>query len=305
MDFKRLEAFCRVYERRSFSRAGEDLYLSQPTVSAHILALEKDLGCRLFDRLGRSVLPTAAGEVLYQHATEAFAALQRAQAELDLLQNRVAGELVVGCSTIPAHYLLPELLAGFKRLYPEVRPQLSVADSAEVVERVASGELLVGVAGAREHAPDLLFEPLLTDELVLIAAPGLAGGRTHLDRDSLTGLPWVLRERGSGTRRALERGLAELGLSVRALEVSMVAESTQAVLQCVKAGLGVSITSRLAARDLLAAGDLVALQAPELSLQRRFYCVRHARRHLLPAALTFVEYVINECRRRHPAKEEA
>ena len=118
MDFRRLEAFSKVYELKSFSKAGTELFLSQPTISAHVSALEKDLGVQLFDRLGRVIMPTPAGEVLYRYAIDAFSCLEKARVEIELLQDRVAGELFVGCSTIPGHFLLPHLIARFSMQYP-------------------------------------------------------------------------------------------------------------------------------------------------------------------------------------------
>ncbi len=249
LDFRRLEAFCKVYELRSFSRAGADLFLSQPTISAHVLALEKELGVRLLDRMGRQVLPTPAGEVLYRRASEAFASLAAAEAEIGQLRDEVSGDLVVGGSTIPAHHVLPEIIAGFVRTYPAVRVHLRVGDTADIVQRVSDGELMLGLVGAVEPHPDLVFEPLVDDELVVVATPELAGGRRQVQVEELAQWPWIMREAGSGTRRTFAEALASAGMDVRRLPVALVVDSTQAVVQYVRAGLGVSATSRLAVAE--------------------------------------------------------
>lgn len=294
LDFRRLEAFCKVYELRSFSRAGADLFLSQPTISAHVLALEKELGVRLLDRMGRQALPTPAGEVLYRRASEAFACLAAAEAEISQLRDQVSGDLVVGGSTIPAHHVLPEIIAGFVRKYPEVRVQLRVGDTAEIVHRVAEGELMLGIVGAVEQNPDLQFEPLLDDELVVVAAPALVGGKRQLRASELSRWQWIMREAGSGTRRTLADALSSVGMEMRQLPVALVVDSTQAVVQYVRAGLGISATSRLAVADSIARGELVELRVTDCRPVRQFHTVRHTRRQQFPAAAAFAAY-LREC----------
>ncbi len=296
MDFRRLEAFCKVYELKSFSKAGEALFLSQPTISAHIASLEKDMMVKLFDRMGRSILPTAAADILYQHARAAFSSIETAKAEIKLLQDRVSGALAIGGSTIPAHWLLPEVLAAFIRRYPDVKLHVHVGDSKEISDLVLSGELMVGVVGAQEDNPELLYTPILKDELVIIASPQDSGTMdisrgVSVSIADLLKLKWVMREPGSGTRHAFESGLAEQGIDARQLSTSIVVESTQAVLHCVKAGLGVSITSRLVAAEDIERGALTIVKCPELSMPRNFYSVYQRRRYMFPAVRYFIEFL--------------
>ncbi|BBD07144.1 selenium metabolism-associated LysR family transcriptional regulator [Desulfovibrio ferrophilus] len=295
MDIRRLEAFSKVYELRSFSKAGEELYLSQPTISAHVSALETELDVRLFDRLGRTILPTQAAEVLYRYALDVFNSLAAAEAEIQLLQERVAGDLIIGGSTIPAHYVLPSLLARFSSRYPEVRMDLKVADSTKIIQRLIGGEGMVGMVGAREDHPDLTFEKVLMDELVIVGSPPLASRtKQPLIPAELASLPWIMREEGSGTRRAFETALDAQG-APRPQPVLKV-ESTLAALQSVLAGIGVTVTSRLAARPLLKTGEIVEIQVNGLDMQRDFYLAYHSRRHLFPAARYFIEFIRQECR---------
>lgn len=296
MDYRRLQAFCKVFELRSFSRAGEHLLLSQPTISAHVAALEKELDTRLLDRMGRDVMPTAAGKALYEAAMQAFAALDSARSEIRLMCDEVAGDLTLAASTIPAHYLLPEVMAAFRREHPGVRFRLVVGDSHSIMARVAEGEAMLGVAGMREELPGLNFTRLLNDELVIIAPPGLVPADQELAAADLAALPWVIRPEGSGTGRALAAGLAGLGVDVRNLEHAAVVDSTQAVLQCVSAGVGVSVTSRLAAGPLLARGELAQLRVAGLELKREFFMVRLAGRKMFPASRVFAEFLAAKCR---------
>lgn len=288
LDHRRLEAFCRVYELSSFSKAGKALYLSQPTISAHISSLESELGVRLFDRLRREVHPTAAGEILYGHATQAFRHLEDARQEIRLLSDEVGGELAIGASTIPAHYLLPGVLSDFAKRYPNVELKLKVGDSDSTARGVVLGELHVAVVGARCQEPDLVHKSVLTDEVILVGAPSLALDKDY-SPDELCALPWVMREQGSGTRKTLEQGLNRLGLKTESLNVVLYVDTTQAVISCLRSGLGVSVTSRLAVQDMLEQGELRELNAPELSLKREFYSLHHAKRYMFPAARFFLD----------------
>lgn len=292
MDIRHLEAFCKVYELGSFSKAGAELFVSQPTISAHIAALESELGVMLFDRLGRGILPTQAGEILYKHSQNIFTQIDKAKAEIDLLRKRVAGDLSVGASTIPAHYILPRLLSRFLAKCPEVRVSLKVGDSANVVEGVASGRYSLGVAGSFEDHPDLQFTPILEDSLIIVATPDLAAkcGRKG-NPDELMRLPWIMREAGSGTRKAMEKGFESMGIDVRRLRFAVNVESTQAVIQCVRSGLGAGVTSRLAASELIEQGELVVIDVPGLVFSRSFFCVSHKRRELFPAARYFIDFL--------------
>ena len=297
MDIRRLEAFSKVFELRSFSKAGQELFLSQPTISAHVSSLENELGVRLFDRLGRGILPTSAANVLYRHTQEVFRSLEVAKAELQLLQERVSGELSVGGSTIPAHYMLPHMLAEFTRRYPDITLHMTVNDTEGVAAMVAEGEILVGMTGGRTAHPDLRFDAILEDDLVVIATPELvrrtgrpAQGKA-LSVSDIMHLPWVVREAGSGTRRAFDVALADKGLDPRRLQCVIAVESTQATLQCVVAGLGFGVTSRLAADRMLAAGELIVVPVEGLDLVRTFFLVHNERRHLFPVVRYFIDFV--------------
>jgi len=228
MDLKNLEAFCKVYELRSFSKAGQELYLSQPTISAHVSSLENELGVLLFDRLGRGILPTRAGETLYRHAKDIFERLTRAKSEVHLLTQKISGTLVLGASTIPAHYILPQVIAGFRAKFPDVSLDLRIGDTSEIIRQVRAGVLDAGMVGAMEPDPDLEFSRILEDELVVVASPGFNVSRAPLDAEALKALPWIVREKGSGTRKAMENGLSSIGLEFRQLDVAAVVAATHA-----------------------------------------------------------------------------
>jgi LysR family transcriptional regulator, transcriptional activator of the cysJI operon len=290
MDVRRLQAFCKVYTLRSFSKAGDELLLSQPTISAHVLALEEELGTQLFDRLGRSVLPTQAGDVLFRYGQAVFAELDHARADILALSQRVAGELIIGGSTIPAHYIIPRLVTGFRKAHPEVRLQLRVGDSRDISEMVLTGDVHVGLVGSASSHADLVCQPFLEDDLLLVApltlpAVDLAGENW---RSLLLSLPWVMRESGSGTQLALIQAFIAAGLDIRAITPELVVHSSLAVLECVEAGLGVAVVSHLAAKPYIKRGTVRVQDIPGLVIRRQFVTVHHARRYQFPALRAFL-----------------
>jgi len=298
MDFRRLEAFCKVYENRGFSKAGQALFLSQPTISAHVSSLEEELDTPLFDRLGRAILPTKAGDILYGHSLEVFARLREAKAEIEALRERVGGDLDVGASTIPAHYIVPGILAGFLTRYPEVKVRLHMGDSRRITDQVKEGVLTLGVVGAKYDEPDLVHTLLMRDELIVIASPGLLASRkidaasAELSLEEAMHWPWVMREQGSGTRKAFEAALVPAGCDPRRLHVAVEVASNETVLHCARGSMGLALTSRLAAAMFLGSGELVQVRFPALQFNREFYVVYHGKRHLFPAAKRLIEAAV-------------
>lgn len=292
MDIRKIEAFAKVYENRSFSRAGKALYLSQPTISAHVAALEQELEVQLFDRIGRTVVPTKAGDVLYQHARRIFEASELALSEIRKLQDRITGKLDLGGSTIPANYILPPLLARFWQSYPEVVMDLRIGDSEDIVGRVRDNELMLGIVGARFDACELHFEPIVTDSLVLVMTPELKARFGHLETaELLRSLPWVMREEGSGTRMAMAAALAGFSIDIGALRTVMMVRNAGAMARCLAAGMGAAITSAVTVEPDLRSGALIALDVPGLCMERNFFVVFNTRRSLFPAAVKLIEFL--------------
>jgi DNA-binding transcriptional LysR family regulator len=292
MDFRRLQAFSRVYELQSFSRAGKDLFLSQPTVSTHVLSLEEELEVRLFDRIGRTVIPTQAGQALYSGVRKVFKILDETKADIHNLTNKVCGRVVVGGSTIPSNYILPLVISDYRKKYPEVRIDLRVGDSIKVCRDVLSGDLDFGIVGGFADHFDLEHELLMRDRLVIIYNPGLHFRLpSRVSPEDLLSLPWVFREKGSGTRQAFENALAERRIPTRDFKVTTLVQSTEALVRCVLAGVGVGVTSGLVVQKYLDSGELLSLDVPDLDIKRNFYIIRHKRRSLFACSGTLMEAV--------------
>ena len=292
MDIRKIEAFSKVYEHNSFSKAGKALYLSQPTISAHVASLEQELEVLLFDRIGRSVVPTKAGDVLYKHAQIIFEASELAISELRKLQDRITGKLDIGGSTIPANYIMPEILAKFWKQYPEVVMDLRIGDSEDIVSQVRDNALMLGVVGAVFESPDLQYEKIATDSLVLVMTPELYARHQGLAvEELLRALPWVLREDGSGTRVAMAESLASFGIDIHSLRGVIIVRNAGAMARCLFSGMGASITSAITVHDELKSGTLVAVDLPGLRLNRSFYVVHNKKRSLFPAAIKLIEFL--------------
>ncbi len=295
MDLHQIEIFCSIVRLRSFSRAAETLFLTQPTVSGHIKNLEHELGVKLLDRLGKRAIPTEAGEVLYRHGRRLLEERDRVRQEIEKITGRVSGVLRIGGSTIPGAYILPPAISAFRKVHPSISVQLNIADSARVTEAVLSGELCMGITGARELEPHLEVHPFQSDELV-VAVPARhpwAKKRTIV-LDDLRAEPFILREQGSGTRKIMQDRLEHAGFSTGDMNVSAIVGSSDAVRQAVKAGLGVSILSSRALTDDLEAGRIAAVRIRGVKMERNFYVVLLKGRSRSPLCRSFLEFILKE-----------
>ncbi len=295
MDLRRLEVFAKVAELGSFSRAAETLALTQPTVSEHVRALEEELGVQLLDRLGRGAVPTPAGRLLLGYVRRLLALAAEARQAIDQFQGRMRGELVVGGSTIPGEYLLPALIGRFKGKYPDISISLLVGSSRQVSDWVEEGRVELGVVGARPATRALVARELMADDMVIVVPRDhpWAGRGTAALADVRTE-PLIMRERGSGSREALERALDAVGLGLGAFRVVGEMGSTQAVKQAVRAGVGIAFVSKRAVEDECRAGLLTCVRVRDLTVARSFYLVTHRERTRSPLAQAFAELIESE-----------
>jgi DNA-binding transcriptional LysR family regulator len=292
LDLRRLEIFVKVAELGSFSRAAEALFLTQPTVSEHVRALEDELGVQLLDRLGRGAAPTRAGTLLLGYAQRILTLSREASQAIAQLQGRVSGELLVGGSTIPGEYVLPALIGIFRGKYPDVAISLRIGSSSEVQTWVEEGRVELGVIGAPPSARALDGRRLMADDLVVVVAPEHPWAtRGTITLEDLMGEPMIVRERGSGSRETFERALEGVGLGLARFQVVGEFASTQAVKQAVRAGVGVSIISRRAVEDECRAGLLACVRLRDLRITRAFHLVTHRDRSRSPLAQAFLAFV--------------
>ena len=293
MDLHQIEIFCTLIKLRSFSKAAEALYLTQPTVSGHIKNLEQELGVKLLDRLGKQVMPTATGDILFRYGQELLALREHAQEEISSLSGRLSGLLKIGGSTIPGAYILPPLLGAFKKQIPTASIHLIIDDTMKIAQAVLNGDLHLGVVGAPPDDPRLESHPYLRDELVVaVPATHAWAKKTVIMPDALRGTPFILRETGSGTRRIMEERLGNAGISIADLNTIAVMGSSDAVRQSIKGGLGVSILSIRAIQDDISAKRLSAVRLKGIPMERSFAVILRKGKSRSPLCQAFLDYLL-------------
>jgi len=292
MEFRKLEAFCKVVELKSFTKAAEEILLSQPTVSEHIRNLENELGQKLINRLGREIETTPAGKVLYGYAVKIIRTRQEAIQAVEQYSGKLEGKIMIGCGTIPGTYILPTPISHFHNQHPSIKATLRITSSKIITEKVLVGELELGFVGARWNEKRLTWTEIFSDELILAVHPDhpLAKSK-EISLESIMNASFILREPESGTRKVFARILAEEGLRENDLQVVAEIGSTAAVKEAVKTGIGISILSERAIRDDVDSGRLAAISIKGHDMHRPFYLVQRKNRELSPVAAAFLAYL--------------
>ncbi len=295
MDIRRLEVFCKVVELKSFTKAAESLLLAQPTVSEQIRSLEESLGEKLLDRLGREVLPTPAGRLFYQYAQNIIRLSEEAIQSMAQFKGRLSGNLILGASTIPGNYVLPKYIGAFKALHPSIRMTIKIDDTTAITEKVLAGDLEAGLVGSRPNDRRLLSEELFSDELVLAVPPEHRWAKKRrVQLEQLAEEPFILRPRGSGTRMATARILEENGFDLSKLSVVAEMDTTEAVRQAIKVGIGASILSRQAVADDVSHGSLVLVEIDGVRFARPLFIIQRKGRGVSPLCSAFLDYLRTE-----------
>jgi DNA-binding transcriptional LysR family regulator len=303
-DLRQLEIFLKVVELGSFSKAGEAVHLAQASVSERIATLENLVGAKLLDRMGRTIAPTKAGELLCKHAQRLLDLRRTASLEMQEFLGVRQGEIHIGASTIPGEYILPEILGRFAKEYPLIRVVVTVGDSEEVETGVLHGDFEFGIIGRRSSTKQILSHELWEDDLVLVV-PSMHrwASKKEVTALELATEPFISREVGSGTLSSFEQQLQRAGVKgIRSLRVIARLGSSTAVKEGVKAGAGVSILSSRAVETELKAGMLKTLKIKGLPMSRHFYLIRDKRRTISPLCRALVEFLIAAPSKPQPVK---
>lgn len=294
MNLKQLEAFVCVAEVKNFSLAAKKLYLTQPTISAHIHALERELGVKLFNRSTKDVELSADGERLYENARQMIALEKRILQDFTLKDSQVSHRITVGASTVPGQYILPQILSSFSRIYPGNRLELLEADSLRVVRMVQEGNVDVGFTGTRSDDPACVYEPFYADRLVVITPNTdeyrqYAGACFPLDRFYKE--RWIVREEGSGTWKETERYLKEKNINRNQMNVVATISNQETIKKSVREAMGISIISSAAVEDYVKEGALLRFTLAEGEVFRKLYMVWSKNHKPGQAARLFIQYV--------------
>ncbi len=228
----RLKVFYTVSQKLSFTRAAEALFVSQPAVTKHIKELEEQLGTTLFKRKGSNISLTPAGQVLLKHTQHIFETYARLENELSQLNDTVSGNIRIGASSTLAQYVLPRILALFKTNYPSIHFTFTSGNSESIEQLVMTEQIDIAVVEGNSHHPQILYEPFVKDEIVLVTkASSALAQKKEIKPAQLLSIPLVLREQGSGTLDVVYKALKKNGISLKDLKIEIQLGSTESIKQ--------------------------------------------------------------------------
>ncbi|MDT8386629.1 MAG: LysR family transcriptional regulator [Thiogranum sp.] len=294
LTLRQLEILEAVARCGSFSRASNELHLSQPAVSMQVKQLEGSLGLPLFEHMGKHIQLTEAGRETLRTGRAIGRELANLEHALADLQGLKGGTLTVSVAST-ASYFAARLMALFRQVHPDVRISLNVVNRETLLQHLTGNSIDLALMGQPPQGHDLTAQPFMDNPLVVIAAPGhplAVAQKIPLAR--FVEEPLVGREQGSGTRSAVEKFLAEHDLSLTA---AMEMNKNEAIKQAVEAGLGLGVVSLHTVKTELATGQLCVLDVQGFPLQRQWYLVQREGKRLSPAAQAFAQFVLNEAAR--------
>ena len=294
MEFRQLEAFVNAVKYKSFSKAADATFLTQPTISTHVGNLEAELGVRLLNRKGREISLTPEGQEFYGYAMELLNTRERALNQIHNAQRELEGILEIQTSTIPGHYYLPMLMDEFQKRNPKIRFYVEQTDSRTVNDNLLVQRGEIGLTGYKGSI-GLIYEPVFYDEMVLITPDNekyrpYANGE-EVPVDLFIHEPFVLREDGSGTKQEMEKALVNGKAVFKNLDVIARMTNMAAVKQVVSRGLGVSIVSEQVVKETAEAEKIRYFRIHGLEKKRCFYLAYNKSAILSPAAEAFLQFV--------------
>ena len=293
MDFRQLEAFIKVVELGSFSKASDVLNISQPSVSTYISLLEKELNSVLINRSTKVLSTTLAGERFLENAKKIISLKRQSVEMLNSLSGKVDGEIRILASSVPALYILPQILADFHKLYPGISFTMSQADTFEVVQKIAAHKADIGFAGSIIEDKKCDFLGFMDEKLVFIAPNNgsYSKNKKHSLEELLYTNNFISRESGSGTRLQYEKYFSENGINLSEIKTCASMDNTHSIINAVIGGLGISIVSELAVRQMIKQNILLPIKLKNVLPKRKIYIVLN--KTIVHSHLTklFMEYV--------------
>ena len=294
MEFRQLEAFVNAVKYKSFSKAADATFLTQPTISTHISNLETELGVRLLNRKGREITLTSQGQEFYVYAMELLNTRERALDHIHNQSKEIDGILEIQTSSIPGHSFLPMLMDEFHKLYPKVRFYVEQTDSRTVNENLLNQRGEIGFTGYKGNSA-LAFETVFEDEMVLIT-PDIEKYRSYKNGEEIpTELfihePFIMREDGSGTKQEMEQALVNGKAVFKHIDVIAKMTNMEAVKQVVGRGLGVSIVSEQVVKETAESEKIRYFKIQGLEKKRCFYLTYNKNVVLSPTAELFLKFV--------------
>lgn len=295
MDLRQLETFVTVVKLKSFSKAADKLFITQPTVTNHIQNLENELGTILINRNGKSISLTNAGNLLYKNALNIINSFEMTKFQLETFKGQIQGHLDIASSSVPRKYLLPKLISEFLSNYPDVSFTVLDKDSKEVVSSILEGEYDFGIVGANFEGHNLEYINIMEDNLILMAPPDFMphlANYSYIELNDIINCNFIFREEGSGTRETIIKALYDNGADMDDIKVVATIEDSESIKELVSLGTGVSFISEKSVGDDLKIGKYKVLRVKDLNINRKFYFVYHKKRQLSPLGETFKNFVL-------------
>ncbi|MFC0216051.1 selenium metabolism-associated LysR family transcriptional regulator [Paenibacillus chartarius] len=292
INFHQLHIFYTVSEKGSFSHAAASLHMTQPAVTMQVQSLEDYLGVKLFHRSTKRIELSEAGRALLPYAKRSIELVRETEAAMSRFTTMVEGRLQLGASLTVGEYVLPRLLGPFNKEYPNISVSMKVMNTTQILEEILNHQLTFGLVEAAVHHPDVHVEPVLSDELKLIVpANHPLCALEKVTASEMIKYPFVLREKGSGTRRVMEEELSGCGIDTESMRIVMELGSTGAVKSAVENGLGISILSQSSVKHEVALGLVKVLDIEGVAFRRSFYSI-YLNTTLLPiSAVSFLTFL--------------
>lgn len=295
MNLKQLEAFVQVAEGGSFSKAAKELFLTQPTISSHISSLERELNARLFVRNTKEVSLSEDGIKLYKYAKQMLDLLREIEVTFGMDEEGESRAVTIAASTIPAQYLLPEVLTRFSERYPQEQIRIQETDSSKVVMQIVDHRVDIGFTGTVLEKKHCKYIPFYKDELVIIT-PNTPKYQ-ELAQGNKEDISWIkkehviMREEGSGTRKEAELQLKGAGVKFAGLDIIASIENQETIKKSVRQGMGISVLSKLATADEVANGEILAFPIPNSDEGRDINLVYNKNYQMTRSAERFIKVV--------------
>ena len=295
MNLKQLEAFVQVAEGGSFSKAAKELFLTQPTISSHISSLERELNARLFVRNTKEVSLSEDGIKLYKYAKQMLDLQREIEVTFGMDEEGESHAVTIAASTIPAQYLLPEVLTRFSERYPQEQIRIQETDSSKVVMQIVDHRVDIGFTGTVLEKKHCKYIPFYKDELVIIT-PNTPKYQ-ELAQGNKEDISWIkkehviMREEGSGTRKEAELQLKGAGVKFAGLDIIPSIENQETIKKSVRQGMGISVLSKLATADEVANGEILAFPIPNSDEGRDINLVYNKNYQMTRSAERFIKVV--------------
>ena len=286
MDFKQIEAFISVAKFKSFSKAANTIFLSQPTISSHIASLERELNVQLFDRTSKEVYLTPAGESFLGYAINIINTRNNAISNLSDFNTTISGRLNLSASTTPCNSLVPDLIKKFSGIYPDVRFNITEQSSGDIIKAILDLNCELGIVGTTIDNSRIKSYKLMEDNLVLISSTDL-NIPDEITLNDLLKYRFIIREKNSATRSTLDEALESKGINPHLLNVFCEVNNMDNLLQFVKQGTGVSIISEKVGFDYIDNSKIKVSKIKDFVLKRNLYLIVNSNRTLTPIANAF------------------